>query len=40
MLIPDRVLGLNDLVPDAVKFKYLSQPLTASQLDDLVQIPK
>jgi NitT/TauT family transport system substrate-binding protein len=40
MLIPDRVLGLSDLVPDAVKFKYLSQPLTASQLDDLVQIPK
>jgi len=40
MLIPDRVLGLNALVPDAVKFKYLSQPLTASQLDDLVQIPK
>ena len=40
MLIPDRVVGLNDLVPDAVKFKYLSQPLTASQLDDLVQIPK
>ena len=40
MLIPDRVLGLNNLVPDAVKFKYLSQPLTANQLDDLVQIPK
>jgi NitT/TauT family transport system substrate-binding protein len=40
MLIPDRVLGLTDLVPDAVKFKYLSQPLTANQLDDLVQIPK
>jgi NitT/TauT family transport system substrate-binding protein len=40
MPIPDRVLGLSDLVPDAVKFKYLSQPLTASQLDDLVQIPK
>ena len=40
MLVPDRVLALKDLVPDAVKFKYLSQPLTASQLDDLVQIPK
>jgi NitT/TauT family transport system substrate-binding protein len=40
MLIPDRVLGLSDLMPDAVKFKYLSQPLTASQLDDLVQIPR
>jgi NitT/TauT family transport system substrate-binding protein len=40
MLIPDRVLGLSDLVTDAVKFKYLTQPLTASQLEDLVQIPK
>jgi NitT/TauT family transport system substrate-binding protein len=40
MVIPDRVLGLGDLVPDAVKFKFLSQPLTASQLDDMVQIPK
>ena len=31
MLTPDRVLGLNDLMPDAVKF--LSQLLTASQLE-------
>jgi NitT/TauT family transport system substrate-binding protein len=40
MVIPDRVLGLADLMPDAVKFKYLAQPLTPSQLEDLVQIPK
>jgi ABC-type nitrate/sulfonate/bicarbonate transport system substrate-binding protein len=40
MVIPDRVSGLSDLVPDAVKFKFLSQPLSASQLEDLVQIPK
>jgi hypothetical protein len=40
MVIPGRVLGLADLMPDAVKFKYLAQPLTPSQLDDLVQIPK
>jgi NitT/TauT family transport system substrate-binding protein len=40
MVIPGRVLGLADLMPDAVKFKYLAQPLTPSQLEDLVQIPK
>jgi NitT/TauT family transport system substrate-binding protein len=40
MVIPDRVLGVADLMPDAVKFKYLAQPLTPSQLEDLVQIPK
>ena len=40
MVIPDRVVGLSYLVPDAVKFKFLSQPLTAGQLEDLVQIPK
>jgi NitT/TauT family transport system substrate-binding protein len=40
MVIPDRVLGLADLMPDAVKFKYLAQPLTPSQLEDLAQIPK
>jgi len=27
-------------MPDAVKFKYLSQPLTAKELEELVQIPR
>ena len=40
MVIPDRVVGLSDLMPDAVKFKYLSQPLTAKELEELVQIPR
>jgi len=39
MLIPDRVLGLSDLMPDAVKFKFITQPLTEGQLKELVQIP-
>jgi len=39
MLLPDRVLGLADLMPDAIKFKFISQPLTQSQLEDLVQMP-
>jgi NitT/TauT family transport system substrate-binding protein len=40
MVIPDRVLGLADLVPDAVRFKFLTQPLTEAQLNELVQIPR
>jgi hypothetical protein len=28
MVIPDRVLRLNELVPEAMKFKFISQPLT------------
>ncbi len=40
MVIPDRVMGLRDLVPDAVKFKFISAPLADAQLDELVQIPR
>jgi hypothetical protein len=40
MVIPDRVVGLADLVADALKFKFLSQPLTELQLRELVQTPK
>src|SRR5262249_10300038 len=40
MVIPDRVVGRSDLTPDSVKLKYLSQPLTAKDLEARVQIPK
>ena len=40
MVIPDRVLGLNELVPEAIKFKFITQPLAEAQLTELVQIPK
>jgi len=40
MIIPDRVVGLADLMPDAVKLKFLTQPLTEAQLRELEQIPK
>jgi hypothetical protein len=32
MLAPDRVMGLADLMPDAVRFKFISRPLTDAQL--------
>jgi NitT/TauT family transport system substrate-binding protein len=40
MLLPDRVQGLAELLPDAIKFKFISQPLTDAQLKELVQIPQ
>jgi NitT/TauT family transport system substrate-binding protein len=39
MLIPNRVLGLSELMPEAIKFKFIGQPLTEAQLNTLVQIP-
>jgi NitT/TauT family transport system substrate-binding protein len=39
MVIPDRVLGLGDLMADAIRFKYIGQPLSDDQLRELVRIP-
>jgi len=38
MVQPDRIMGMNDLIAEAIKFKYIGQPLTASQLSELIQI--
>jgi NitT/TauT family transport system substrate-binding protein len=35
-LDPDRILGLDSIVLDAVSLKYLTTPLTQGQLDELV----
>src|SRR5215203_3295469 len=37
---PDRMSGLDDIVADAVTFKYIPAPLTSAQLSDLIQIPE
>jgi NitT/TauT family transport system substrate-binding protein len=37
---PDRMSGLDDIMADAVAFKYIPGPLTAAQLDELIQIPE
>jgi NitT/TauT family transport system substrate-binding protein len=37
MLQLDRVMGLPDLIDDAVAFKYIPQPLTPAQIAELVQ---
>jgi NitT/TauT family transport system substrate-binding protein len=38
MVQPDRIVGLDDLMADAVKFKYISAPLAEGQLKELIQI--
>ena len=36
----DQVMGINDIMADAVTQKFISAPLTADQLKELIQIPK
>ena len=36
---PDRIVGLDTIVPDAVALKYTTAPLTKEQLAELIQIP-
>jgi len=39
MLQLDRIAGIDELMGDAVAFKYIAVPLTAGQLDELLQLP-
>jgi ABC-type nitrate/sulfonate/bicarbonate transport system substrate-binding protein len=39
MLQLDQISGIDDLMADAVAFKYIPQPLSAAQLDELLQMP-
>jgi NitT/TauT family transport system substrate-binding protein len=36
---PDRIIGLDTIVKDAVELKYTETPLTPAQLAELIQIP-
>jgi NitT/TauT family transport system substrate-binding protein len=36
---PDKIIGLETIVPDAVTLKYTAAPLTKEQLTELIQIP-
>ena len=38
-LDPRRISGLDTIMLDAVKFKYLPAPLTEAQLQEVIQIP-
>ena len=39
MLQLDEVKGLDEMMQDAIAFKYLTQPLTPQQVGDLLQLP-
>ena len=39
MLDPDRISGLDVIMSDGVKFKFLAAPLTPAQISQVVQIP-
>jgi len=36
---PDRIVGLDTIIPDAVALKFTAAPLTKEQLAELIQIP-
>jgi NitT/TauT family transport system substrate-binding protein len=40
MLQLERVMGLPELIEDAIAFKYLPQALTPAQVVELLQTPK
>src|SRR5262249_3314084 len=40
MLQLDKVAGLDELMQDAITFKYIPQALSQAQLDELLQLPK
>ena len=40
LLWPDRISGLDTLQADGVTFKFLREPLTAQQLEQVIQIPQ
>ena len=38
-LAPDRVLGIDATMRDAIDFKFMQAPLSSEQLSELIQIP-
>ena len=39
-MAPDRIVGMDQIVADAVKLKFVATTLTPAQVEELVQIPK
>jgi NitT/TauT family transport system substrate-binding protein len=37
---PDRISGIEEVMVDAVAFKFIAAPLTQAQLDELIRIPE
>ena len=39
LLNPDEIKGLDIMMPEAINLKFISDPLSANQLKELIQIP-
>jgi ABC-type nitrate/sulfonate/bicarbonate transport system substrate-binding protein len=39
VLVPDKIVGLDLIMPEAIKLKFIPAPLTQAQIADLIQIP-
>ena len=39
VLVPDKIVGIDLIMPEAVKLKFIPAPLTEQQLAELIQIP-
>jgi NitT/TauT family transport system substrate-binding protein len=37
---PDRISGIDEVIADAIRFKFIAAPLTQAQLAELIQIPE
>ena len=38
-MMPDRIMGMDEIVSDAIKQRFLPQPLTQEQIAEFVRIP-
>ena len=39
-LAPDRIVGIDQIISEAVSMKFLAAPLTAEQVKELIQVPQ
>jgi hypothetical protein len=39
-LVPDRIVGVDQIIAEAVGMKFLAAPLTSEQVKELIQIPQ
>jgi NitT/TauT family transport system substrate-binding protein len=39
-LAPDRIVGVDQIIAEAVSMKFLAAPLTPEQVKELIQIPQ
>ena len=39
LIYPDEIKGLDTLLPEAVALKFITEPLKAEQVKELIQVP-